>query len=103
MGNPGQADYSTANAFMDAYTKYRNSLVASETAIGVKLTLHKLAVCGVRAECEWMKATETHMMMQIMGMTANAHEPPGLLALVPVASPLASAQVMVMQGQCRNA
>jgi acyl transferase domain-containing protein/acyl carrier protein len=28
MGNPGQADYSTGNAFMDAYAHYRNTLVA---------------------------------------------------------------------------
>ena len=28
MGNQGQADYSAANAFMDAYAGYRNSLVA---------------------------------------------------------------------------
>ncbi|WP_155661249.1 beta-ketoacyl reductase, partial [Priestia megaterium] len=29
LGNMGQADYSTANAFMDAYAKYRNQLVCS--------------------------------------------------------------------------
>jgi polyketide synthase PksN len=27
LGNPGQADYATANAFMDVYAGYRNSLV----------------------------------------------------------------------------
>ena len=29
MGNVGQADYSTANAFIDAYAQYRNALVVS--------------------------------------------------------------------------
>lgn len=38
-GNPGQADYATANAFMDAYAKYRNALVASQQRQG-----HTLAV-----------------------------------------------------------
>jgi len=28
MGNPGQADYAAANAFMDAYADYRNKLVS---------------------------------------------------------------------------
>ena len=32
VGNPGQADYSTANAFMDAYAEYRNIRVAAKKA-----------------------------------------------------------------------
>ena len=34
MGNVGQADYATANAFMDHFAAYRNSLVAAKTRRG---------------------------------------------------------------------
>lgn len=40
VGNPGQADYATANAFMDAYAKYRNALVASQQRQGRTLALN---------------------------------------------------------------
>ena len=39
MGNPGQSDYSTANAFMDAYARYRNTLVDSNQRHGRTLSL----------------------------------------------------------------
>lgn len=39
MGNAGQADYSTANAFMDAFAHYRNSLLGSER-IGQTLSIN---------------------------------------------------------------
>ena len=31
VGNPGQADYATANAFMDSYAEYRNELTQCDT------------------------------------------------------------------------
>lgn len=40
MGNPGQADYATANAFMDAYAAYRNSLVAAGQRRGRTLSIN---------------------------------------------------------------
>ncbi|QYK68214.1 type I polyketide synthase [Paenibacillus sp. S02] len=40
MGNPGQADYSAANAFMDAYAAYRNSLVSSKERKGQTLSVN---------------------------------------------------------------
>ncbi|HML90575.1 MAG TPA: SDR family NAD(P)-dependent oxidoreductase, partial [Methylomusa anaerophila] len=40
MGNPGQADYSTGNAFMDAYAHYRNNLVASGRRHGRTLSVN---------------------------------------------------------------
>ncbi|PEU18246.1 hypothetical protein CN526_30425, partial [Bacillus wiedmannii] len=40
LGNPGQADYSTANAFMDVYAKYRNALVAAKKRKGQTLSLN---------------------------------------------------------------
>jgi polyketide synthase PksN len=40
FGNPGQADYATANAFMDAYAKYRNALVASKLRQGRTLSVN---------------------------------------------------------------
>ena len=40
MGNPGQADYAAANAFMDAYAKYRNDLVVSGQRQGRTLSIN---------------------------------------------------------------
>ncbi|MGD2092501.1 MAG: SDR family NAD(P)-dependent oxidoreductase, partial [Candidatus Aminicenantes bacterium] len=39
-GNIGQADYSVANAFMDAYAGYRNALVASKKRQGQTLSIN---------------------------------------------------------------
>uniref|UniRef100_UPI00272B21A7 type I polyketide synthase n=1 Tax=Vallitalea guaymasensis TaxID=1185412 RepID=UPI00272B21A7 len=39
-GNIGQADYSMANAFMDAYSKYRNSLVTTGKRFGKTLSIN---------------------------------------------------------------
>ena len=38
IGNPGQADYAAGNAFMDAYAKYRNELVAARQRQGRTLS-----------------------------------------------------------------
>ena len=39
-GNPGQADYATANAFMDAYAGYRNNLVVSNQRHGQTIAIN---------------------------------------------------------------
>jgi acyl transferase domain-containing protein len=40
LGNPGQAGYSTANAFMDAYARYRNALAAAKKRQGKTLSIN---------------------------------------------------------------
>ena len=40
MGSVGQADYSAANAFMDAYASYRNDLAASNQRSGQTLSIN---------------------------------------------------------------
>ncbi|MGZ8709187.1 MAG: SDR family NAD(P)-dependent oxidoreductase, partial [Thermoanaerobaculia bacterium] len=39
-GNPGQADYATANAFMDCYAAHRNELVAARQRYGRTLSIN---------------------------------------------------------------
>ncbi|MCX8131567.1 MAG: SDR family NAD(P)-dependent oxidoreductase [Clostridia bacterium] len=67
LGNPGQADYSTANAFMDAYAVYRNALAALKkrrgSTISINWPLWKEGGMHVDSETE-------KMMMQSMGMAA---------------------------------
>ncbi len=40
MGNPGQVDYATANAFMDVYAKFRHDLVNSGQRYGQTLSIN---------------------------------------------------------------
>ncbi|WP_219817142.1 SDR family NAD(P)-dependent oxidoreductase [Brevibacillus laterosporus] len=40
LGNSGQADYSTANAFMDAYARYRNELVMARQRQGHTVSIN---------------------------------------------------------------
>ncbi|SDD51938.1 polyketide synthase PksN [Paenibacillus sp. CF095] len=40
FGNPGQADYAAANAFMDGYASYRNSLVAKGERQGKTISIN---------------------------------------------------------------
>ncbi|MCX7921058.1 MAG: SDR family NAD(P)-dependent oxidoreductase [Clostridia bacterium] len=40
LGNIGQSDYATANAFMDAYSQYRSSLVATKQRYGQTLSIN---------------------------------------------------------------
>ena len=92
LGNIGQCDYSAANAFMDGYADYRNSLVASKQRKGRTLSINwplwKEGGMGVD------EATE--MMMQSVGMIAMQTET-GIQALYQSFTS-GRAQVMVMEG-----
>jgi acyl transferase domain-containing protein/enoyl-CoA hydratase/carnithine racemase/acyl carrier protein/ribosomal protein S18 acetylase RimI-like enzyme len=67
LGNPGQADYSTANAFMDAYARYRNHLVALKQRQGQTLSINwpLWQEGGIQVDEEIAR-----MMMQRTGMVA---------------------------------
>ncbi len=67
LGNAGQADYSMANAFMDAYAEYRNRLVESGQRQGWTLSVNwpLWKDGGMHMEAETAK-----MMMENTGMVA---------------------------------
>ncbi|QIC04833.1 SDR family NAD(P)-dependent oxidoreductase [Brevibacillus sp. 7WMA2] len=67
LGNPGQADYATANAFMDAYATYRNSLVDSQLRHG-----HTFSICWPLWKDGGMHIDEkiAKLIKQRTGMTA---------------------------------
>jgi len=94
LGNLGQADYSTANSFMDMYARYRNTLVNSKQRQGHTLSINwplwKDGGMHVDEEIE-------KMMMQSMGMVAMQTNT-GIRALY---QGLASGkdQVLVMEGK----
>ncbi|MBP1177198.1 polyketide synthase PksN [Paenibacillus sp. PvR133] len=94
IGNPGQADYSTANAFMDAYAEYRNALVGAKQRRGQTLSIRwpLWKEGGMRIDAD----TE-QIMTQNMGITAMQTWS-GMRALY---QSLASGkkQVMVMEGE----
>ena len=94
LGNPGQADYATANAFMDVYARYRNTLVDAKQRQGQTLSINwpLWKEGGMHVDEETEK-----MMMQSMGMIAMK-TPTGIRALY---QSLASGkeQVMVMEGK----
>jgi len=93
LGNPGQADYATANAFMDAYAEFRNELLASEKRRGHTLSVNwpLWKEGGMRVD----EATEK-MMKQSAGIVPleNFH---GIQALIRGLATNHS-QLMVMQG-----
>ncbi|MDY7989342.1 SDR family NAD(P)-dependent oxidoreductase [Paenibacillus polymyxa] len=94
LGNPGQADYSTANAFMDAYAEYRNALVGAKQRRGQTLSIRwpLWKEGGMRIDAD----TE-QIMTQNMGITTMQTRS-GMRALY---QSLASCkeQVMVMEGE----
>ncbi|KYG96802.1 SDR family NAD(P)-dependent oxidoreductase [Paenibacillus polymyxa] len=94
LGNPGQADYSTANAFMDAYAEYRNTLVGAKQRRGQTLSIRwpLWKEGGMRIDAD----TE-QIMTQNMGITTMQTRS-GMRALY---QSLASGkeQVMVMEGE----
>ncbi|MCP4294273.1 MAG: SDR family NAD(P)-dependent oxidoreductase, partial [Proteobacteria bacterium] len=71
MGNPGQADYATANAFMDRFAAYRNQLVDSKEREGHTLSINwplwREGGMGV-------DTTNEEMMKQSTGMVAMQTE-----------------------------
>ncbi|MCP4285344.1 MAG: SDR family NAD(P)-dependent oxidoreductase, partial [Gammaproteobacteria bacterium] len=93
MGNPGQADYACANAFLDAYARYRNAMVASRQRQGHTLSINwpLWKEGGMRVD----DATEK-LMRQRTGMIA-LQTSTGIRALY---QGLASSQsqVMVLEG-----
>ncbi|UJF34762.1 SDR family NAD(P)-dependent oxidoreductase [Paenibacillus hexagrammi] len=94
FGNMGQADYATANAFMDAYANYRNRLVQLNRRHGKTLSVNwPLWQAGGMSV---VKEREK-MMMQNTGMVAMQTET-GIRALY---QSIASGkdQIMVMEGQ----
>ncbi len=93
VGNPGQADYSAANAYMDVYASYRNELVQAGKrkgrTISINWPLWKDGGIHVDQETE-------NTMLQIMG-TIPMKTSTGIKALYK--SLLSdSSQVMVMEG-----
>ncbi|BBB92538.1 MAG TPA: SDR family NAD(P)-dependent oxidoreductase [Methylomusa anaerophila] len=96
IGNPGQADYSTANAFMDVFAKYRNTLAANRLRYGQTLSINwpLWNEGGMHID----KQNENRM-RQTTGMAA-INTSSGILALY---QSLASGhhQVMVVEGELR--
>ena len=98
LGSPGQADYSAANSFMDAYARYRNQLVASKQRYGLTLAVNwpLWREGGMRVDAETEK-----LMTQTSGLTALKTEI-GIRALYQgIAS--GQEQVMVLEGDLRPA
>ncbi len=97
LGNPGQSDYSTANAFLDAYAQYRNTLVDSKQrsgrTISINWPLWKDGGMHVDEETE-------KMMQETIGMVAMQTEA-GIKALNNAVA-FGKNQVMVIQGDVQR-
>ncbi len=93
LGNPAQADYAAANAFMDAYAKYRNTLVSSKQCHGQTLSINwpLWQEGGMRVDAENEK-----MMRQSTGMIAMQTST-GIRTLYQSIA-FAKDQVMVLEG-----
>ena len=65
LGNAGQADYATANAFMDSYARYRNGLAArgqrSGRTVSINWPLWREGGMGVDAVTEQLMRTTIGM------------------------------------------
>lgn len=65
FGNAGQADYASANAFMDSYAEYRNALVATGDRRGRSLSINwPLWDCGGMK----IDSASTKMQWDLLGM-----------------------------------
>jgi acyl transferase domain-containing protein/enoyl-CoA hydratase/carnithine racemase len=98
MGNIGQADYATANAFMDSYAQYRNAVVTGKQRYGQTLSINwpLWQAGGMRVDA----ATEK-MVLEDVGMTAMPTAS-GIQALYQgIAS--GESQVMAWSGDSRRA
>ena len=93
LGNAGQADYATANAFMDAYAGYRNSLVAVNQRRGKTLSIN----WPLWREGGMQISQESEKLMQQQTSMTPLRTETGIQAFYQV---LASGQeqVMVMEG-----
>ncbi|MCP5007703.1 MAG: SDR family NAD(P)-dependent oxidoreductase, partial [Planctomycetes bacterium] len=93
MGNIGQADYATANAFMDRFAAYRNQLVSSKERKGQTLSINwplwREGGMGVDTSSE-------AMMKQSTGMVAMQTEA-GIQAFYQILNSNQS-QTLVMEG-----
>ena len=93
LGNPGQADYSAANAFMDNYARYRNTLVTSGQRCGHTLSIN----WPLWKEGGMSVDTETEkMLLRNLGMTPM-ETGTGILALY-LSMASGKDQVVVMEG-----
>jgi polyketide synthase PksN len=93
LGNIGQADYTAANAFMDAYAGYRNSLAASKQRQGLTLAINwpLWKEGGMRIDAETAKMIGGNTGMTVMPTLS------GIQALYQgVAS--GRGQVMILEG-----
>ncbi len=97
LGNPGQVDYATGNAFMDVYARYRNLLVTAKQRQGQTLSINwpLWKEGGMQIDEETEK-----LMMQSMGII-TMKTPTGIRALY---RGLASDkdQMMVMEGDIKR-
>jgi amino acid adenylation domain-containing protein len=97
LGNPGQADYAAANAFMDIYAKYRNMLVAAKQRQGQTLSINwpLWQEGGMHIDAEIEKIQKQNIGMVVM-RTAN-----GIKALYQGLA-LGKHQVLVLEGDLKR-
>ncbi|MCR8978417.1 SDR family NAD(P)-dependent oxidoreductase [Brevibacillus laterosporus] len=97
LGNPGQADYAAANAFLDVYATYRNSLVDSQLRHG-----QTFSICWPLWKAGGMHIDEeiAKLVKQRTGMTALESEK-GINALYQCMA-LRKDQMIVIEGNLKQ-